>query len=38
MKAQRIRDLSAWIDEKLKNGKLNAAYKRFNGSELPPNM
>jgi len=30
--------LNAWVTENLKNGKLNAIYKKFHGSELPANM
>jgi polar amino acid transport system substrate-binding protein len=30
--------LNAWIDTNLKNGKLNAIYKKFHGSELPAEM
>jgi polar amino acid transport system substrate-binding protein len=30
--------LNAWISDNLKNGKLNAIYKKFHGSELPENM
>jgi polar amino acid transport system substrate-binding protein len=30
--------LNDWITTNLKNGKLNAIYKKFHGSELPPEM
>ena len=30
--------LNAWVAENLKNGKLNAIYKKFHGVELPPDM
>src|SRR4051795_3932934 len=30
--------LNAWITENVKNGKLNAIYKKFHGVELPPDM
>jgi polar amino acid transport system substrate-binding protein len=30
--------LNAWITENIKNGKLNAIYKKFHGVELPPDM
>lgn len=30
--------VNAWIDTNIKNGKLNAIYKKFHGSDLPPNM
>lgn len=30
--------LNAWIAENIKNGKLNAIYKKFHGVELPPDM
>ncbi|GJD53761.1 L-cystine-binding protein FliY [Methylobacterium crusticola] len=30
--------LNAWIAANLKNGKLNAIYAKFHGSELPPEM
>ena len=30
--------LDAWVQENLKNGKLNAIYKKFHGAELPENM
>ena len=33
-----VEKLNAWIGENLKNGKLNAIYKKFHGSELPENM
>jgi polar amino acid transport system substrate-binding protein len=36
---QRLMDkLNAWITENVKNGKLNAIYKKFHGVELPPDM
>jgi polar amino acid transport system substrate-binding protein len=36
---QRLMDkLNAWIAENVKNGKLNAIYKKFHGVELPPDM
>jgi polar amino acid transport system substrate-binding protein len=36
---QRLMDkLDAWIAENVKNGKLNAIYKKFHGVELPPDM
>ena len=33
-----VQKLNAWISFNLKNGKLNAIYKKFHGSELPTNM
>ena len=30
--------LNEWISTNLKNGKLNDIYKKFHGSELPPEM
>jgi polar amino acid transport system substrate-binding protein len=30
--------LNAWIADNIKNGKLNAIYKKFHGVELPPDM
>jgi len=33
-----VEKLNAWISDNLKNGKLNAIYKKFHGSELPENM
>jgi polar amino acid transport system substrate-binding protein len=30
--------VNAWIDTNIKNGKLNAIYKKFHGADLPPNM
>lgn len=30
--------LNGWIADNIKNGKLNAIYKKFHGSELPPDM
>jgi polar amino acid transport system substrate-binding protein len=33
-----VEKLNAWISDNLKNGKLNAIYKKFHGSELPANM
>jgi polar amino acid transport system substrate-binding protein len=30
--------LNTWITENIKNGKLNAIYKKFHGVELPPDM
>jgi polar amino acid transport system substrate-binding protein len=30
--------INAWIDENVKNGKLNAIYKKFHGVDLPPDM
>jgi polar amino acid transport system substrate-binding protein len=30
--------LNGWIAENIKNGKLNAIYKKFHGVELPPDM
>lgn len=33
-----LEKLDAWIVENLKNGKLNAIYKKFHGTELPANM
>jgi polar amino acid transport system substrate-binding protein len=36
---QRLMDkLNAWIAENVKNGKLNAIYKKFHGVELPADM
>lgn len=36
---QRLIDkLNAWIAENVRNGKLNAIYKKFHGVELPPDM
>ena len=36
---QRLMDkLNAWITENVKNGKLNAIYKKFHGVELPADM
>ena len=36
---QRLMDkLNAWITENVKNGKLNAIYKKFHGVDLPPDM
>jgi polar amino acid transport system substrate-binding protein len=36
---QRLMDkLNAWIAENVKNGKLNAIYKKFHRVELPPDM
>ncbi|HEV2157295.1 transporter substrate-binding domain-containing protein [Bradyrhizobium sp.] len=36
---QRLMDkLNAWIGENVKNGKLNAIYKKFHGVELPADM
>ncbi|MCK1515012.1 transporter substrate-binding domain-containing protein [Bradyrhizobium sp. 190] len=36
---QRLMDkLNAWVTENVKNGKLNAIYKKFHGVELPPDM
>lgn len=33
-----LEKLNAWVDENIKNGKLNAIYKKFHGAELPPAM
>lgn len=33
-----LEKLDAWVQENLKNGKLNAIYKKFHGTELPENM
>ena len=33
-----LEKLNAWIDENVKNGKLNAIYKKFHGVDLPPDM
>ncbi|WP_414475922.1 transporter substrate-binding domain-containing protein [Microvirga sp. M2] len=33
-----IEKLNEWISVNLKNGKLNEIYKKFHGSELPPEM
>lgn len=33
-----IEKLNAWIDANIKNGKLNAIYKKYHGAELPPAM
>ncbi|ACA17539.1 extracellular solute-binding protein family 3 [Methylobacterium sp. 4-46] len=33
-----VEKLNAWIETNLKNGKLNAIYKKFHGSELPPEL
>lgn len=33
-----IEKLNAWIETNIKNGKLNAIYKKFHGAELPPEM
>jgi polar amino acid transport system substrate-binding protein len=33
-----VEKLNAWIVENIKNGKLNAIYKKFHGVELPPEM
>jgi polar amino acid transport system substrate-binding protein len=33
-----VEKLNAWIAANLKNGKLNAIYKKFHGAELPPEM
>jgi len=30
--------LNAWVTENVKNGKLNAIYKKFHGVDLPPDM
>ena len=30
--------LNAWISDNIKNGRLNAIYKKFHGVELPPDM
>ena len=30
--------LNAWITENIRNGKLNAIYKKFHGVELPPDL
>ncbi|HEY2020841.1 transporter substrate-binding domain-containing protein [Paraburkholderia sp.] len=30
--------LNEWIDTNLKNGKLNAIYKKYHGNDLPPQM
>ena len=33
-----LEKLNAWVTENVKNGKLNAIYKKFHGVELPPDM
>ncbi|GJD65882.1 transporter substrate-binding domain-containing protein [Methylobacterium frigidaeris] len=33
-----VERLNAWISDNLRNGKLNAIYKKYHGSELPPEM
>lgn len=33
-----LEKLDAWVEQNLKNGKLNAIYKKFHGTELPANM
>lgn len=33
-----VAKLNEWIAENLKNGKLNEIYKKYHGSDLPPNM
>ena len=33
-----IERLDAWVEQNLKNGKLNAIYKKFHGTDLPANM
>jgi polar amino acid transport system substrate-binding protein len=33
-----VEKLNEWISTNLKNGKLNEIYKKFHGSELPPEM
>ena len=33
-----LEKLNAWVAENVKNGKLNAIYKKFHGVELPPDM
>jgi polar amino acid transport system substrate-binding protein len=36
--ARFVEALNAWIATNLKNGKLNAIYKKFHGADLPPEM
>lgn len=33
-----LEKLDAWVQQNLKNGKLNAIYKKFHGTELPADM
>lgn len=33
-----LEKLNVWIEQNLKNGKLNAIYKKFHGTDLPENM
>jgi polar amino acid transport system substrate-binding protein len=33
-----LEKLDAWVEQNLKNGKLNAIYKKFHGTDLPANM
>ncbi|MDQ8732220.1 transporter substrate-binding domain-containing protein [Bradyrhizobium sp. LHD-71] len=33
-----LEKLNAWVEQNLKNGKLNVIYKKFHGTELPENM
>lgn len=33
-----LEKLNAWVEQNLKNGKLNAIYKKFHGTELPAEM
>jgi polar amino acid transport system substrate-binding protein len=33
-----LEKLNAWIADNIKNGKLNAIYKKFHGVDLPPDM
>jgi len=33
-----LEKVNAWIAENVKNGKLNAIYKKFHGVDLPPNL
>ncbi|MEC5406015.1 transporter substrate-binding domain-containing protein [Paraburkholderia sp. MPAMCS5] len=35
---QLLAKLNEWIDANLKNGKLNAIYKKYHGNDLPPQM
>lgn len=33
-----VAKLNEWIAENIKNGKLNAIYKKYHGTDLPENM